>query len=231
MTDLVGSLALADGLVPTAPLSSEDCERLPVVGGRRRRLHRFPEGRQPGGVRHLDLTQDLALLSGLGETIASTLNSALGLSGLLDIDLLKITEEVAPDGDYSKALSSLTAIGVTVNPLVGALQTGSGELTATDVLGGTGLTGGGMGLLGGLLGGVTSVLSEGAGINVGTMASEGAFSPVAALRPTIVDPPKVTTPDDKLPRTGADTALPAAMAMLLAGAALGVRRLARNEQR
>ncbi|MBW3644800.1 MAG: hypothetical protein KY441_04770 [Actinobacteria bacterium] len=180
---------------------------------------------------NLDLTQDLALLNGLGDTIGSTLNSALGLSGLLDIDLLKITEEVAPDGDYTKALSSLTAIGVTVNPLVGVLQTGSGELTATDVLGGTGLTGGGMGLLGGLLGGVTSVLSEGAGINVGTMASEGAFTAVAALPPTVVDPPKVATPDGKLPRTGADTALPAAMAVLLAGAALGVRRLARNEQR
>ncbi|MBW3581406.1 MAG: hypothetical protein KY431_10255 [Actinobacteria bacterium] len=180
---------------------------------------------------NLDLTQDLALLSGLGDTISSTLNSALGLSGLLDIDLLKITEQVTPDGDYTKALSTLTAIGVTVNPLVGALQTGSGELTATDVLGGSGLTGGGMGLLGGLLGGATSVLSEGVGINVGTMASEGAFTAVAALPPTVVDPPKVATPDGKLPRTGADTALPAAMAVLLAGAALGVRRLARNEQR
>jgi hypothetical protein len=178
---------------------------------------------------NLDLTKDLALISGLGDTIASTLNSALGLSGLLDIDLLKITEEVVADGGYNKALSSLTAVGVTVNPLVGILQTGSGEPTASGILGGNGLTGGGILQLGGLLDGVASVLSDGVGINVGTLASEGAFR-VAALPPTPVDPPKVSTPDGKLPRTGANTILPAAMAVLLAGAALGARRLARSEQ-
>lgn len=178
---------------------------------------------------NLDLTEDLALLSGLGDTIASTLNTALGLSGLLDIDLLKITEEVVPDGDYTKALSSLTAVGVTVNPLVGVLQAGSTEPSASDILGGTGLTGGGMGLLGGLLGGVTSVLSDGVGISVGTLASEGSFT-VAGQTPTLVNPPKISTPDGKLPRTGASTALPAAMAVLLAGAALGVRRLVRSER-
>lgn len=178
---------------------------------------------------NLDLTQDLALLSGLGDTIASTLNSALGLSGLLDVDLLKITEEVVADGDYTKALSSLTAVGVTVNPLAGILQASGDEPTASGILGANGLTGGGMGLLGGLLGGVTSVLSEGVGINVGTLASEGSFT-VAGKTPTLVDPPKVSTPDGKLPRTGASTALPAAMAVLLAGAALGVRRLVRSER-
>jgi hypothetical protein len=310
VTGLVGSLGVAEGLLPESPLTSEDCnkqllpvagglltpilgggecdaeETLPVVGD----LENVVDGTLVGNVvdlltpilggvlpaldgfellsvrdvkasmvatatdsldtsvadvvasigslkvanlqvlNDLDLTQDLALISGLGDTIASTLNSALGLSGLLDVDLLKITEEVVADGDYTKALSSLTAVGVTVNPLVGILQTGSGEPTAADVLGGSGLTGGGMGLLGGLLGGVTSVLSEGVGINVGTMASEGSFTPVAALPPTPVDPPKVSTPDGKLPRTGANTTLPAAMAVLLAGAALGARRLARSQQ-
>ncbi|MBW3547005.1 MAG: hypothetical protein KY452_02565 [Actinobacteria bacterium] len=174
---------------------------------------------------NLDLTQDLALLTGLGDTISSTLNSALGLSGLLDVDLLKITEEVVADGDYTKALSSLTAVGVTVNPLVGILQT-SNEPTASDILGANGLTGGGMGVLGGLLGGVTSVLSDGVGISVGTLASEGRFTTASV----VAVPTKVSTPDGKLPRTGTSTALPAAMAVLLAGAALGVRRLVRSER-
>ena len=175
---------------------------------------------------NLDLTQDLALLTGLGDTISTTLNSALGLSGLLDVDLLKVTEEVVADGDYTKAISSLTAVGVTVNPLVGTLQASSNEPTASDILGGTGLTGGGMGLLGGLLGGAASVLSDGVGISVGTLASEGRFT-VASVAAV---PTKVSTPDGKLPRTGASSALPAAMAVFLAGAALGVRRLVRDER-
>jgi LPXTG-motif cell wall-anchored protein len=184
-------------------------------------------------LENLDLTDDLNVLSGAGDTVSNLLNEGLNLPGLLDVDILKITELVEPDGDYTSALSSLTALGVSVNPLVGALQAGSDEPTAAGILGdGLPVLGGDMDLLGGLLGGVTSVLSDGAGIEVGTMASEGFFTPVAALPPGIVTPPAqtVTTPDGKLPRTGANTALPALMAVLLAGAALGVRRVVRAEK-
>lgn len=68
---------------------------------------------------------------------------------------------------------------------------------------------------------------------LGTMASEGFFTPVAALPPNIVAPPAqpVTPPtDNTLPRTGADATLPAALAVLLLGAAFAIRRLVRPEE-
>nr|MBA2436896.1 hypothetical protein [Acidimicrobiia bacterium] len=165
------------------------------------------------------------------------LNSGLGIDGLLDIDVLEITELIQPDGDYTNALSGLTMLGVNLDPSkilgVGILQADS-EPTASSILGdGLPLLGGDMLALDGILSGVTSILTEGLGIEVGTMESEGFFTPLAALPPGLVPPAAqpVTPPaDGTLPRTGADSALPAAMAALLLGAAFGVRRLVRTEK-
>ncbi len=185
-------------------------------------------------LRNIDLTKDLDVLSGLGDTVTNLLNTGLGLGDLLDIDLLKIEELVAPDGDYTKALSSLTALGVGIKPLgLVGIASSHDEPTARRILGNLPLLGGGDMLeLESLLGGVTSVLTEGVDIKVGEMASEGFFTPVAALTPNLVDPPAklVTTPDGKLPRTGGSTALPAVLAVLLASTAVVIRRTVRTEK-
>ena len=188
-------------------------------------------------LENLELTQGLDVLTGVGDTVSGLLNTGLGLEGLLDIDVLEITEIVQPEGDYTNAMSGLIALGVTLDPSkilgVGILQAEK-ELTAGTVLGdGLPVLGGDMDLLGGALGGVTSILSEGLGIEVGVMESEGFFTPVAALPPNIVPPAAqpVTPPaDGTLPRTGADGAVPAAMAVLLLGAAFGVRRLLHTQR-
>ncbi|CAN5863407.1 hypothetical protein BH23ACT1_BH23ACT1_06760 [soil metagenome] len=184
----------------------------------------------------LDLTQGLDVLAGVSDTVSGLLNSGLGIDGLLDIDVLEITELIQPDGDYTNALSGLTMLGVNLDPSkilgVGILQADR-EPTASSILGdGLPLLGGDMLALDGILSGVTSILTEGLGIEVGTMESEGFFTPLAALPPGLVPPAAqpVTPPaDGTLPRTGADSALPAAMAALLLGAAFGVRRLVRTE--
>ncbi len=191
----------------------------------------------------LDLTDGLDVLAGASDTVSGLLNDGLGLPGLLDIDILEITEEIAPDGDYTRALSGLTALGVSLDPGkilgVGALQAQGSEPTASSILDGLPLgvdglpIGGEMDLLGGALGGVTSILTKGLGIEVGQMQSKGFFTPVAALPPNIVAPPAqpVTPPaDGTLPRTGADTTLPAVLAVILAAAAVGIRRMVRPEE-
>ncbi len=182
----------------------------------------------------IDLTEDLDVLTGLGDTVTNLLNTGLGFGDLLDVDLLEIEELVAPDGDYTKALSSLTALGVGIKPLdlVGIAQAGSDEPTARSILrSGLPVLGGDMVNLENVLGGAASVLTEGVDIQVGQLASEGFFTPVAALTPTPVDPPaKVTTPDGKLPRTGGGSALPAALAVLLASTAVVIRRAVRPEK-
>lgn len=189
----------------------------------------------------LDLTQGLDVLGGASNTVSGTLNGVLGIVGLpelLDVDVLEINELVQPDGDYTNALSELRTLGVSLAPIAGILQATPGGPQAGSIAD-LGLvedlvpTGGGMGDLADLLGGATSILTEGVDIEVGTMASEGFFTPVAALPPSIVPPAAqpVTPPaDGTLPRTGADSALPAAMAVLLLGAAFGVRRLVRTEK-
>jgi hypothetical protein len=186
----------------------------------------------------LDLTQGTEVLAGVGDTISSALNDGLGMPGLLDVDVLDITEIIQPDGDYTNALSTLTALGVNLDPSnilggVGAAQVG-GPLSAGDILGdGLPVLGGEMLNLNEALEGVTSILTDGLGLQVGQMESEGFFTPVAALPPSMVPPAAqpVTPPaDGTLPRTGADTALPAVLAVILAGAAIGIRRMVRTEK-
>lgn len=185
---------------------------------------------------NIDLTKDLKVLSGLGDTISNLLNTGLGLGDLLDIDVLKIEELVAPDGDYTKALSSLTALGVGLKPLsLVGIASSHDEPTARGILGNVPLLGGADMLnLEGLLGGATSVLTKGLDIKVGHMASEGFFTPVAALTPNLVDPPKApkasTTPDGKLPRTGGGSTVPAVLAVMLATTAVVIRRTVRTEK-
>ncbi|MDQ3353736.1 MAG: hypothetical protein M3507_04500 [Actinomycetota bacterium] len=195
----------------------------------------------------LDLTQGTDVLAGLGDTISQTLNTGLGMDGLLDIDVLEITETIAPDGDYTSALSSLNTLGVSLDPGqilggVAAAQVGSAVPTATSILGEGGLPLGLDGLpLGNemldleaedILEGVTSILTDGLDMQVGTLESAGSFTTVAALPPNIVPPSAqpVTPPaDGTLPRTGADIALPAMLAVIMASTAVGIRRVLRPE--
>ncbi|MGI9120625.1 MAG: hypothetical protein ACR2G7_10995 [Acidimicrobiales bacterium] len=159
----------------------------------------------------LDLTQNLAGVSG---TINGVLNGALGGLLNLDVDVLQIDKLVAPDGDYTRAFSSLSAMAVNILPVSPVAQAQAAPLpSALDIVP-TGLpdTGGAMtGLLGlDALSGVTSLLTEGLGINAGTMQATGSFNPVAALAPSIVTPPpagSVNRVDGKLPRTGTSTAI------------------------
>ncbi len=182
----------------------------------------------------LDLTQNLAGVSG---TINGILNGALGGLLNLDVDVLQIDKLVAPDGDYTTAFSSLSALAVNVLPVSPVAQAQAAPLpSAVDIVP-TGLpgTGGAMADLLSLdaLSGVTSLLTEGLGINAGTMQASGSFNAVAGLAPSIVTPPpagSVNRVDGKLPRTGTNTALPALIGVVLVGAALGLRRLTAKEE-
>jgi hypothetical protein len=119
-------------------------------------------------LEELALTQGLDVLGGLSNTVSGTLNGVLGTVGLpelLDVDVLEINELVAPDGDYTSALSELRTLGVLIDPLIGILQADSGpqagSIAALGLVDGLVPTGAGMGGLGDLLGGVTSLLTEG----------------------------------------------------------------------
>ncbi len=247
--DLTSLLSVGDveaGMVARSSDSVETSEADVVASIGSLNVGNLPLPLPDGG---LDLTQGLDVLGGVSNTVSGTLNSVLGIVGLpelLDVDVLEINELVAPDGDYTRALSELNTLGVSLAPLAGILQSTpsgpqDGSIAALGLVDGLVPTGGGMGGVGGLgdllggdlLGGVTSLLTEGVNIEVGTMASEGFFTPVAALVPTDIVPPAaqpVTPPaDGTLPRTGTSTALPAAMAVLLLGAAFAVRRLVRPE--
>ena len=179
------------------------------------------------GVSGLDLTSATDILSGAGDAVSDAVGSVLGivnaqLADMVDVDVLKIEELVAPDGEYTNATASVTALTATLTPP--ALLTGALDLTGTasdlldEVSAAVPVLAPLMSQLEATLGGL-DVLTAASTITVGQLTSASSFRPVAAVVPT----PTVTT-GSELPRTGTDAAVPAIAAVLVAGVALGIRR-------
>lgn len=179
------------------------------------------------GLDGLDLGAAAGVLSTAGDTVSAAVGGVLGvlnaqLANMVDVDVLKITEQVAPDGDYASATAAVTALTATLTPpalLTGALDTGAsagallGQVsTAVPALAPV------MTQLEASLGGL-DLLTAPTTITVGQLSSQSAFKPVSAAAPG-----SPTPTGGELPRTGGDAAVPAMAAILVAGIALGIRR-------
>ena len=178
------------------------------------------------GVSGLDLTSAAGVLSGAGDAVSAAIGSVLGtinaqLAKMVDVDVLKITKNVANVGGYNTATAAVTALTATLTPpalLTGALNLGN---SAGDLLGQVGATVPAlsplMTQLEATLGGL-DLLTAPTSIAVGTLSSQGAYKAVAAT-------PGTPTTGGELPRTGgSNAAIPAMAAVLVAGIALGIRR-------
>jgi hypothetical protein len=175
----------------------------------------------------LDLGATLSQVNSVLDTVNNTLGSVLGAISPDLANLVKVNvfakdpaSGVTKEGGYVKSLAGVSALtakivpplnlggilgGLTASNGIGALLTGSnlgGSLPVLDTL---------MGTVNGVLGGVTSILSEGATIKLASVTSGASFTtPVAATNGT-------------LPRTGG-TAQTALLGMALVIAAIAGRR-------
>ena len=178
------------------------------------------------GVSGLDLTSAADVLAGAADAVTAAVGDVLGLvnaqlANLVDVDVLKIEELVAPDGDYTKATAGVTALTATITPP--ALVTGAIDLndTAAGLLGQVSTAVPAlapvMGQLEASLGGL-DLLTAPSTITVGKLTSASSFRPLAAAVPT------APTTGSELPRTGTNAAIPAIAAVLVGGVALAIRR-------
>jgi hypothetical protein len=181
------------------------------------------------GVSGLDLTSAAGVLSGAGDAVSAAVGSVLGtinaqLADMVDVDVLKITKNVANVGGYNTATAAVTALTATLTPpalLTGQLNLGN---SAGDLLGQVGGTVPAlaplMTQLEAALGGL-DLLTAPTSIAVGTLSGQGAFKAVAATPGS----PGTPTTGGELPRTGgSNAAIPAMAAVLVAGMALGIRK-------
>ena len=179
------------------------------------------------GVSGLDLTAAADIISGASDSISAAVGSVLGLvnaqlAGLVDVDVLSITESVAKDGEYAEALASVTALTATIDPsaLTGVLGAAAVDPTSSvaNLMAQVGYAAPAlspvMAQLEAALGGL-DLLASPTTITVGHLSSSSAFRPVSATVPGT---------GGELPRTGANAAVPAMAAVLVAGVALGIRR-------
>lgn len=180
------------------------------------------------GLSGLDLTAAADVLNAAGETVSSAVGNVLGvvnaqLADMVDVDVLTITEAVTADGDYANADATVTALTATITPpalLTGALAITDTATAALDEVGAAvPAIAPVMSELSTALGGL-DVLTAASTITVGRLSSSSAFRPVSG---SVGGTP--TTPSGELPRTGSDAAMPAMAAVLVAGVALGIRRL------
>jgi hypothetical protein len=175
----------------------------------------------------LDLGAAASVLSAAGDTVSSAIGDVLGvvnaqLADMVDVDVLKITEQVAPDGDYASATAGVTALTAKITPpdlLTGAIAVSD---TASDLLDQVSTAVPAvaplMTSLQTALNGL-DLLTGPATITVGQLSSTSAFRPVTASVPGVG-----STPTGELPRTGTNAAIPAMAAVLVGGVALGIRR-------
>jgi hypothetical protein len=177
----------------------------------------------------LDLTATAGVLSAAGDAVSAAIGNVLSvvnaqLADMVDVDVMKITELVAPAGDYTSATAGVTALTAKITPP--SLLTGAINVTdsASDILDQVSATVPAlaplMTSLQASLGGL-DLLTAPATITVGQLSSTSAFRPVAASVPGVTGS---TPPSGDLPRTGANAALPAMAAVLVGGVALGIRR-------
>jgi hypothetical protein len=174
----------------------------------------------------LDLTAAADVLNAASQTVTGSIADALtvvdaGLADMIDVDVMDIEEAVAADGAYTTAAAGVTALTATITPP--ALLNAAADLTGSlgNVLAQIGTTvpplAPAMAELTSALGGL-SILTAPTTITVGHLTSASAFRPVSAQ---VVGG---TTPTGELPRTGSNAAVPAMAAVLIAAAALGIRR-------
>jgi len=198
------------------------------------------------GVDLLAATNALNNLLAQVEAALGTVLGPLGLGELLSVKLFDRQTGVTEAGGVVKAVSSITGLVVKLTPpsagLLGQLTQPAGGLGA--ILGGTAArTSGGGSVAAAATApalaaavpnpleavlGVTSVLSKGLELRVGTVQSQSLHGGSAAIPLAPGAPTPATTTDGTLPRTGGEQTTLALLAMGLAAVALGARCLRRR---
>ncbi|HUF33570.1 MAG TPA: hypothetical protein VMN58_10230 [Acidimicrobiales bacterium] len=185
------------------------------------------------GVADLDLSDTLASISGAADLVTAAVSDVLAiidpaLGNVVDVDLLAITESVGADGDVVNAVSTLSALVATITPpaVLSAAILGTDDAVGDVIteLGGT------VPALAPVMEELEVVLGEVSAlagpttVSVVSLSSTGQFVAHAPGDGSTTS----DSPATQLPRTGADTVLPALLAAAFAGAALGIRRLVRS---
>ena len=225
-------------------------------------------GLQIGGITlpGIDLAAVTDTLNGLLAQVQAALSGLLGPLGIGDLLSLRLFDRqtgVTESGGVVKAVSSITGAVLKVTPPADLLGTVTRLTDRSGGLGGllgasntlaaartgksftpaaatrTAFTKATSDPLGGLLGGVTSILSKGLELRVGTVQSQSLHGVPTGIVP-LVDPPAVNppavitpgfTPNGKLPKTGVDQSILALTALGLGALALGARRIVRRGTR
>jgi len=221
-------------------------------------------GIQIGGLTlpGIDLAALTGTINGLLAQVQAALNGVLGPLGIADLLSLRLFDRqtgVTESDGVVKAVSSITGAVLKVAPpadLVGTVtrltdQSGglggllgasnrlaaagsSGKSFATAAATRPALTAAAANPLEGLLGGVTSILSKGLELRLGTVQSQSLHGVPTGIVPLVDTPAAITpgiTPNGKLPRTGGDQGVLALTALGLGAVALGARRLVRRGAR
>ncbi|MCU1488512.1 MAG: hypothetical protein JWN67_5258 [Actinomycetia bacterium] len=184
------------------------------------------------GVSGLDLTAPVATLDQATAAIQGAIGSVLStvnakLANLVKVDVLEIDKVVGTAGEYTHAVSTVTALKATLTPptTLGAALIDLSAVPTSTVLGTLTTVvptiAPVMGQLEATLGGLQA-LSATSVVSVGELSGDATFRPVAAT----VAPGDPGT--GELPRTGGDAAIPAMLAVTLGGVAFALRRLLRS---
>lgn len=194
-------------------------------------------------VSDLDLTAPTAVLDDLTAQVNDQLGSVLAvlnadLADLVDVEVLQINEAVTEEADVTKAVAEVVALRATITPpdVLGAAALLDLATPVSDVIADLGGTvpalSVAMGELEAALGGLEALTGPST-VTVATIRGTSQFRPVAVVATPppaapLVAPP--AAPGATLPRTGGDAVPTVAIAALLAGVALGIRRLTRKAE-
>ena len=177
----------------------------------------------------LDVASTLETITGVADQITGTVNGVLaqvhpGLGSLVDVSLFEQTESVTESNGVVNAVAGITALRATITPpaeLAAIVSTVLGAAdSVTEVITGLGGTvpqlSTAMTTLEQALG-LVQGLTEPAALTVGTLSVSAAHAVAATAAPG-------TPTGGELPRTGTTAAVTAFGGVLLAGAAIGIRR-------
>jgi len=201
-----------------------------------------PAGSDAGVIGKIGSVQvgNLPLIPGLDlgsllSQVNSTLNGVLGglgLGNLLQLGVLSQNKGVTQDAGYVKSDAGITGLVARLVPLgglgniVGGLNGSANPVSG--LLGGAAVdtpSANNMGALGGLVGGLTSVLTKGMQLKVGDLVAQSNFAP------SIVAAPARPLPQGQLAFTGSNSGLLAAFGLTMlaiAGTLLGWLRKSGN---